>query len=222
MTAGGFSFLFLRLTLKQSHFSGALLGATCGAVLVTEATPYVVAAFLGGAFAAWAIYDSQAGMIPNMLTYPIIALFAAFDVFVNPHHLLAFGIAPVLLVLANWPKRGAMGGGDIKALVLMGLALGLWPVTVSLAVSCLLVLLVAVIYTQMGKFEPGHSFRLGPYLMVGGLVGTPVARALAGLLGDPGLARFLLTIDGFRPLTVLLPQASFPISNLNGLSTFLH
>ena len=62
-------------------------------------------------------------------------------------------------------KRESLGGGDIKLLGLIGLALGFYPSLISLIISCSMTLVYYFLSKQEEKEIP-----FGPFLLLGALI----------------------------------------------------
>src|SRR5712671_6022045 len=132
-------------------------------------------AWIAAAYAAFliaiAVYDVRRQRIPNIAVYPAIAV-ALVVAFV-----LAVGVI----------THGAMGGGDVKLVGLIGLVAG-WPgvfvaILVAFAVGAAVGLMLIAI-GQLGRHEP---LPFAPALAVGAATAALAGRRLAGLLW-PGIA----------------------------------
>ena len=62
-------------------------------------------------------------------------------------------------------KRESLGGGDVKLLGLIGLALGFYPTLISLVISCSMTLVYYFLSKQDEKEIP-----FGPFLLIGALL----------------------------------------------------
>jgi leader peptidase (prepilin peptidase)/N-methyltransferase len=126
--------------------------------------------------------DFERRIIPNRLSYPAIAAAAALywawpdrsarEVFEGAG--LALGVAGVLFgigiaaALALGVKASALGLGDVKLMLLLGLLLG-WPAIMSaLLFGVVLAGIPGVILTVTGKGREFFSY--GPYLVLGAVI----------------------------------------------------
>jgi leader peptidase (prepilin peptidase)/N-methyltransferase len=129
------------------------------------------------------LIDLDHQIIPNRIVLPgcvaAIALLAALDPGELPEHLIAGVGAYVLLDVAAFLRPGAMGGGDVKLALMLGLFLGA-AVVPALFVAFLAGSLVgAVIMARVGIADGRKKgIPFGPYLALGGVVGILAGPAL--------------------------------------------
>ena len=179
--AGAFAYAYLRIFFARMEPGAVILGMILAAGLAFEHVPIVVAALLSGAAAAWTFSDAVSGEIRNNLTFPVIFAFIAFDIAMQPVNLLGLIAAIGTIPFFFWPVRGGFGGGDIKAIAIIGLALGLLPTLVTIMASCVVALGVYLFMRLRGQWQVGDSFRFGPYLAVGVVLATPLTYFLPGM-----------------------------------------
>ena len=74
------------------------------------------------------------------------------------------------LLLVVFSKGKAMGGGDIKLAVFMGLVLGLSKLAVALFLAFLTGAIVSLILIFVGKKRFGQTIAFGPFLVFGAYV----------------------------------------------------
>ncbi len=123
--------------------------------------------------------DITAMMIPNKVVFPAIAIAAIIRLFIHPLSMWSYlagafaGSGFLLLtgLLAGWLlKKEAMGGGDIKLYVFIGLILGLQLTLFSLFAASVLGLIGGLLQNVGGKREPGRTIPFGPYIAAGAVL----------------------------------------------------
>jgi leader peptidase (prepilin peptidase)/N-methyltransferase len=133
---------------------------------------------------AGSVIDVEHLLLPNRLVFPSLALAAPLLVVAAAiddewDNLLKAGIGAVvasgglLLLAILWPRGNAMGGGDIKLALLLGLCLGwigLGHVALGLFLGFLFgsVFGVALVAAKAKKLQ--EHFAFGPFLAAGTLV----------------------------------------------------
>lgn len=138
------------------------------------------------------ITDFKDGLIPDKIILPSIAIALVFKVLlavstsqevlvVAGSNFLTFSqigwdiLAGVLggvffLLLVVFSKGKAMGGGDIKLAVFMGLVLGLSKLALALFLAFLTGAIVSLILIFVGKKRFGQTIAFGPFLVFGAYV----------------------------------------------------
>jgi leader peptidase (prepilin peptidase)/N-methyltransferase len=147
---------------------------------------------LAAACLAGSVIDIEHLLLPNRIVFPslfmaapLLTLAAAIDG--DWDKLLKAGIGAVLasggllLLALLWPRGNAMGGGDIKLALLLGLCLGwlgLGHVALGLFLGFLLGSIVGVALVATKSKGMQSHFAFGPFLAAGTLLavwwGTPI------------------------------------------------
>lgn len=179
--AGAFAYAYMRIFFARTEPGAILLGMILAAGLAFEHVPTVVSALLGGTAAAWTFSDAISGEIRNNLTFPVIFIFIVVDIAMQPMNLFGLIAAIGTIPFFFWPVRGGFGGGDIKAIAIIGLALGILPTLVTIMASCVIALAVYAAMRLRGAWQAGDSFRFGPYLAVGIVFAIPLTYFLPGI-----------------------------------------
>jgi prepilin signal peptidase PulO-like enzyme (type II secretory pathway) len=156
-------------------------GDVSGIVSAAEIFYLVFLLFFVSVLMVLTITDIVDGLLPNTIVLPSIgavALYKLTATFVGTSTLgglsadliTAFSIAFLFFLIVFLSKEKAMGGGDIKLVFLIGLALG-WPaITVGLFIGFLTGGFVAAMLILIGKKRLGQTLPLGPFLNLGALV----------------------------------------------------
>ena len=138
------------------------------------------------------ITDFRDGLIPDKIILPSIAIALAFKVLlavstsqevlvVAGSNFLTFSqigwdiLAGLMggaffLLLVVFSKGKAMGGGDIKLAVFMGLVLGLSKLALALFLAFLTGAIVSLILIFVGKKRFGQTIAFGPFLVFGAYI----------------------------------------------------
>jgi len=147
---------------------------------------------LAAACLAGSVIDIEHMLLPNRVVFPALAMAAPllllaaivdgdWDKLLKAvlGALLASG--GLLLIAMLWPRGGAMGGGDIKLALLLGLCLGwlgLGHVALGLFLGFLLGSIVGVALVASKNKGMQSHFAFGPFLAAGTLLavwwGTPI------------------------------------------------
>ncbi len=178
LAASGLAYAYLRWLLRTPVPGAAVTAALFALALSLEGLAPIPTFLLAFAAAAWMWSDAMTGYIRDSLTIPTIGALLIVDSLTRPSDLAGLALPLAVIPLFFWPKRGALGGGDFKAIAVLGLGLGLSAVFGLLA-SCVLALIVVGGYALTKRLQPGVSVRFGPYLAVGMLAAVPTANALA-------------------------------------------
>jgi len=123
------------------------------------------------------VYDFKHQIIPDEVIYPALVgalLFAGIQAltgkdlnFLTDHLLAGLAAGSFFYFLAVVSKGKWMGGGDIKLVTFMGLALGLQGVLVALYISFVLGALVGVFALLSKQKKLGSKIAFGPFLVIG-------------------------------------------------------
>lgn len=138
-----------------------------------------------------AVYDVRRRRIPNAAVYPAIAV-ALVVALIRPDgpwwsFLLAGLAAGGFFIALSDVSQGAMGGGDVKLAVLIGLAAG-WPgVLVAVFVGFAVGAGVGLLLIALGRLGRRDSLPFAPALAVGAATAALAGRQVAGLIW-PGIA----------------------------------
>jgi leader peptidase (prepilin peptidase) / N-methyltransferase len=163
-----------------------LLGLACAAVIALalrpnhyDAGPALLTAAFGVVLLVIASTDFERRIIPNRLSYPAIVAAILFcwawpdrsvaDVAIGGG--VALGIGALLFVVGLFVgggAGGALGLGDVKLALLIGLIVG-WPlVTTALIFGVVIAGVPALVLMLAGKGKGYFSY--GPYLVAGALI----------------------------------------------------
>jgi prepilin signal peptidase PulO-like enzyme (type II secretory pathway) len=140
---------------------------------------------------AIAVYDVRRRRIPNAAVYPAIAA-ALLVALIRPDgtwwsFVVAGLAAGGFFIALSAVSRGAMGGGDVKLALLIGLAAG-WPgVLVAVFVAFAVGAGVGVLLIALGRLGRRDSLPFAPALAVGAATAALLGRQMVGLLW-PGIA----------------------------------
>jgi leader peptidase (prepilin peptidase)/N-methyltransferase len=143
---------------------------------------WVALAALGGLLLAVSLHDWRHHRVPNRWVYVgTLAAFAAAPWLPAAGYLAAVvgGLANLSLLAALYFWRpGAIGGGDVKLAVLIGVALG-WPLgLLALLLAPVFAVVVAVPMLAVRRWSLHQRIAFAPYLCIAG--------AAAGALGGLG------------------------------------
>lgn len=117
-----------------------------------------------------AVSDLKYRLLPDAVTVPAMAFFALWHLLlpVLPfwHHVLGFFVGGGIPFLVSWIaarlNKTPMGGGDIKLLAMLGLALGAERVVLVLLAASALGVAAAFFLMVTGKLERGQFVPFGP------------------------------------------------------------
>ncbi|MFD0586644.1 prepilin peptidase [Paenibacillus sp. GCM10027627] len=122
--------------------------------------------------------DLTCQIIPNKVVFPAIACAMVVRLFIHPLPLWQYGAGALAgsgallligLLAGKLLKKEAMGGGDIKLYVFIGLILGAKLTLFSLFAASVFGLLGGVITIFAGKYSKGNTIPFGPYIAAGAL-----------------------------------------------------
>lgn len=147
--------LFVLVHLQQGWSAGTLAGWALALILLTSA-----------------LTDIDAGIIPDLLTYPGMVLGLVFSPW-GPGIISslegAFFFGGLFWLLA-FISGGGMGGGDIKLAVVIGLFTGLSGSLLALVLAALSGGIFSLVLVVMGKAGRKTPIKFGPFLALAGMV----------------------------------------------------
>jgi leader peptidase (prepilin peptidase)/N-methyltransferase len=134
----------------------------------------VVAAITGAALVVLSAIDIQQRILPNRIVLPAAALVLVLQLALFSGQagewLLAPLIAALVFVIPTLFGRAWMGMGDVKLMLLLGVALG-WGVLGAALLAFVLVLPVSlVLFVRQGMAARKATIPFGPFLAAGGLI----------------------------------------------------
>jgi leader peptidase (prepilin peptidase)/N-methyltransferase len=143
------------------------------------ATPAAVAAIVYVlALLALAWIDAETGLLPDLLTMPLLWLGLLVNLGGAFSTLADAVVGAAVAYLALWTiccafeqltGRRGMGNGDFKLLAALGAWLGWAPLPWILLVSSALALAVVLPRRMTGGMKAGEAFSFGPYLAIAGI-----------------------------------------------------
>jgi leader peptidase (prepilin peptidase)/N-methyltransferase len=142
------------------------------------AAPLLRASICGGALAASALVDLRERRIPNRIVLPAAAACALLAPLAGQAQLPATAVALLLttaLLALALSKPGALGMGDIKAALLIAVALGRAAPDAILAGLALAALAGLALIARDGNAALRRSIPLAPFLTIGALLSTTLA-----------------------------------------------
>jgi len=120
------------------------------------------------------VSDLKYMIIPDKVNVFFLFLFLGERLFIqtdpwwDPFAGLVIGtLVPLIIILVS---RGGMGGGDMKLLAVLGLALGWKLVLLCFFLATLIGTVVGIIGMMMGFIKKGKPFPFGPFLVIGALI----------------------------------------------------
>lgn len=121
------------------------------------------------------VYDLKHFIIPDKVVYPAIAFAVAYQALSGPEafwNAAAAGVGAAVFFLAIYllSKGRAMGFGDVKLALFMGLFLGFPVILVALALAFGAGALVGLIFIAAGKKTMRSQVPFGPFLVLGTFV----------------------------------------------------
>jgi len=155
--------------------AGAAAFPFLGVVRGADALTLARLAVVGAALAAAAIIDLHEHRIPNRIVLPAAAVCA---VLAGPgtlrHSLTALAFVAVLLLLAL-AQPAALGMGDIKAALLIALALGATAIPALIIGLGLAAAVGAALVLRRGRSALATALPLAPFLAAGAAVALAIA-----------------------------------------------
>jgi leader peptidase (prepilin peptidase)/N-methyltransferase len=133
----------------------------------------LIASFAAAVLVVVAATDLERRIIPNRIVLPATAILLVARIAVSPGRTLewtaAAVLAAVVLLLPRLRNPAAMGMGDVKLALLIGVALG-WSVFLALAIGFACIVPVAVfLIARRGLAARTTPIPLGPFLALGAL-----------------------------------------------------
>jgi leader peptidase (prepilin peptidase) / N-methyltransferase len=123
---------------------------------------------------AVAVFDIEHRVIPNRIVVPAIAMVLVARVAFFPDHAWVWPLAGLgaglILYLPGLVHRGAIGMGDVKLAILLGVALGSAVTTALLIASLSLAPVAAWMLITRGASARQETLPFGPFLAVGGIL----------------------------------------------------
>lgn len=163
---------------------GVLAAGVAGLAFATHplGADAVIAAFLAAVLVVIAAIDIRSLIIPNRIVLPVTAIVLMANIAMFPDRatefLLAAAVAGVVLLLPNL-VGGAIGMGDVKLGLLLGVALG-WGVIGALELACLALFPVALfVLVRGGRQARKAALPFGPFMAFGALFVMIVPRLAA-------------------------------------------
>ena len=133
----------------------------------------VVTAVTAAVLVALAAIDIEHRVLPNRVVLPATVVILALQIGFFPEAalewLLAGLAAAAFLALPLLIRRDAMGMGDIKLAVLLGVATG-WSVFGAIVIGCLAIVPIAIWMLFRERSIKGATLPFGPFLAFGTLV----------------------------------------------------
>jgi leader peptidase (prepilin peptidase)/N-methyltransferase len=133
----------------------------------------LVAAFTSAVLVALAAIDIEQRILPNRILLPALAVILVLQLAFFPDRalewLLAGPAAAAFLALPLLVRRDAMGLGDIKLAVLLGVATG-WAVFGAIVLGCLAMVPAALWLLRRDGSIRNATLPFGPFLALGTLV----------------------------------------------------
>lgn len=142
-----------------------------------DTAEWVAGMFLLSMLVPLTVSDLKYRLLPDKLTIPAFVVFCLFRLFVHPlpiwHYALGFliggGVLYFVSLVAVKRNKPPMGGGDIKLMALLGLAMGAELVAVTLFVASLLGLAVGGALLFLRRFRENRLLPFGPPIMLAAL-----------------------------------------------------
>ena len=133
----------------------------------------VVTAITAAVLVALAGIDIEHRVLPNRIVLPATVVILALQIAFFPEDALEWPLAGLaaagFLALPLIIRRDAMGMGDIKLAVLLGIATG-WSVFGAIVIGCLAIVPIAIWMLFRDRSIKGATLPFGPFLAFGTLV----------------------------------------------------
>ncbi len=119
------------------------------------------------------ISDLHTQLIPDQvnlfffITLVVLRFFIPTDPWYDAYLAAVIGFA--LLLFIALISRGGMGGGDIKLFAVLGLALGMQNILVTLLIAAMVGSVIGLILMAFGRLKRGVPFAFGPFIALGTL-----------------------------------------------------
>jgi leader peptidase (prepilin peptidase)/N-methyltransferase len=152
----------------------ALAVATGSFLLGPAKVPAPLAAFAGAALVLIAVFDVEQRIVPNRIVLPATAVVLLTRALIAPgdvaQYLLAALAAAAFLAVPRLLSRSAVGMGDVKLALLIGVTLG-WGVATAVALSFFCLFPVAVVTMLRGGLAARKAtLPMAPFLAAGALL----------------------------------------------------
>jgi leader peptidase (prepilin peptidase)/N-methyltransferase len=135
---------------------------------------FAVAAFVISSLCVLAAIDLTERRLPNRIVLPSTAIVLTSQIVLFPDRTLEWifaGIgAALVLLLPLFVVRGGVGMGDVKLMLLLGVALGSAVATALVVASVFAAAYAALLLLRDGADARRAAFPLGPFLVFGALV----------------------------------------------------
>jgi leader peptidase (prepilin peptidase) / N-methyltransferase len=135
---------------------------------------FVVAAFVISSLCVLAAIDLTERRLPNRIVLPSAAIVLTSQIVLFPDRTLEWilaGIGAALVLLVPlFVVRGGVGMGDVKLMLLLGVALGSAVATALVVASAFAAAYAALLLLRDGADARRAAFPLGPFLVFGALV----------------------------------------------------
>lgn len=161
-----------------SHRAATTVGAVAAAAIAFACYPTVarstLAAFFAAVLVVLAAIDLERRIIPNRIVLPATAVVLIAHIAIEPGRAVELIVAPLaaaaFLFLPNLLNPSAMGMGDVKLALLLGVGLG-WGVVGALLIGFLSTIPFALaMISRGGRDALKTALPMGPFLAFGGLV----------------------------------------------------
>jgi leader peptidase (prepilin peptidase)/N-methyltransferase len=168
-----------------------IFGVGTGSLNINSSISFLFLLFAISVLIVLFVADLLDGVLPNKITLPAIALAAIYDFFLFAsrqislsalsYTFIAAVVAAILFfAIVYFSGETAMGGGDVKLALFIGLAVG-WPeVLVALFVAFLTGGLASAMLLLTGKKRFGDTVPLGPFLSIGAIIALLWGQAILG------------------------------------------
>lgn len=123
--------------------------------------------------------DIEYNIIPNIITLPLIIFFNFFglykylvnnDIYLLIDPFTGLIIGGVILYIIAWISKGGMGGGDIKLAALIGSALGLKKVLITLFLAFIIGGIFGAVLIITGKKNKKDKIAFAPFICLGSII----------------------------------------------------
>lgn len=120
------------------------------------------------------ISDLHTKLIPDKIVFTGMALLLMLRIFAHPlpylDYVIGFFLGGGLFYLVAVVSKGGMGGGDIKLLAMIGLALG-WKLTlITIVLSSVIGLVISGILIVLGIIKRKEPIAFGPFIAIAAMI----------------------------------------------------
>jgi leader peptidase (prepilin peptidase) / N-methyltransferase len=124
------------------------------------------------------VSDLKYRLLPNKIIFPAMFLYLVLRLWIHElplwEYFAGFIVGGGFLFIVSYVSllmgKPAMGGGDIKLMALLGLAMGVKLILLTLAFSSLIGCLIGLILLGMGKIKRQTFIPFGPFIAIGGII----------------------------------------------------